>query len=183
MRDARATLQASRVMLLGRKYEVVLNVAETGSEAPLADNEAAVGLARCMSARLYGEGFRIDPAGEQIRDLGASTAERWIWTVEPTREGRERRLTAESRTQAYLDGRCQGQLQLNRTASLDVEVRVPPARPVPPDPGKWMKRLTKLFNSARESLTAMAGLAAAATALVFAMRRFLASLKSSPAQA
>ncbi|WP_324748805.1 hypothetical protein SH591_08790 [Sphingomonas sp. LY54] len=130
-----------------------------------------VGVGRCMSARLFGSGFEVAPAGPVDKNLGASSIETWDWQVTPRRKG-NLRLTVDLRIKAYVNGRCIEQLQVYPPQTQSVAVTVGFWAGMT----DWLNETSPVLGLAKGWLIGLTALLTAAMLLIGRVRRFLRAL-------
>jgi len=124
-----------------------------------------------MSARLFGSGFDVAPAGAVDKNLGASSIETWDWQVTPRRKG-SLKLTVDLRIKAYVDGRCLEQLQVYPPQTQSVAVTVG----FWAGATDWFKETSPVLGLAQGWLVALSALLAAGLLFIGRVRRFVRGL-------
>lgn len=104
------------------------------------DRRVTLKIGRFMAAQLQGDGFRIDPAGLQQRDLFVGNATRWDWRVTPVKARNHRLLLSAYVVVEAADG--------SRKESLLKTLELPLAVDV-----TWGQRLGDVLDDSQAWLT------------------------------
>jgi hypothetical protein len=130
--------------------------------------ELDIRIGRIMSATLEGAAFEVAPAGEQVRDLGASSRANWNWRI-TAKQGGNQPLYLTVRVKAV--GRDGKPLELDLyQESREVTIRV--------TIWQWLEDVltgfTSLFQTTEGAFKALAATLAALGAVVLAWRKIVA---------
>ena len=144
-----------------------------GNEAFSGTTEA-VKIGGLMSARLTGQGFRIEPAGAVRKEIGPAGTMLWEWQVTPLKDHGDR-----LRVQAFVivpgPNGTQQESHL-KTFSKDVKVTVTSGQRV----ADWMDESSAWFTRGNNWLKALAGFLTALAAAWAALKAFRPKRKADP---